>query len=327
MKLDDVFAAWDESKQFGPSYISYLRGRDINGGLYNLPITMNCSMFWYRIDRFKDAGLQPPKTWDDFYNAIAKLTDTSKGQYGFVMRAGDSGGPDQLQQMLFAYTGAKSYFDANGKAAFRDPVALDFLTKYASVFNKYTAAGDVNNNYQMMVAAFDSGSANVLQHNLGSLGEHKKNLPAGTFGTFLYPNSVKGYLNLRTPDTTGYSIYAGAKQKDAAWNFLKFLCGAKSMSFWNQKIGQYPVRLDVQKEDWVQNADHLKNLVTALQAPDTSFYEFPSYLPEYQQIINQIAIPGWQAVLLGKKTPAAFLDEWSTAIEQAYQRYQAATKK
>ena len=178
----------------------------------------------------------------------------------------------------------------------------------------------------MMVAAFDSGAANMIQHNLGSLGEHQKALPPGSFGTIIFPRSVKGYYNLILPNYNGYAVFENSKNRDAAVDFLKFITGERAMSYWNEKIGEFPVRFDVQKHEWVQNADHLKNIVYAMQQPDTNYVEFPQYLPEYSRIINEIANPGWQAVMLGKKAPAVFLDEWATAAEQAYKRWQAANK-
>ena len=317
--LDNAFAAWEESGQFDPAAIAGTRIRDPNGSLYLFPIRTSMPCLWYRIDRFEEAGIKPPQTWDEFFHAIAAMTDIPRGQYGFAIRG--AGGAEQLQTMLFAYTGIKSYFDENGKSAFRDPLMAQFLRRYASIYNRYTAQGDVNNNHPMMIAAFGSGTANMIQHNLGSLGEHRKALPEGSFGTIIFPRSVKGYYNLVLPNYNGYVVFEGSRRKDEAVDFLKFLTGEKAMSFWNEMIGEFPVRLDVQQHEWVQNADHLKNIVAAMQAPDTNFVEFPQFLPEYSRIINEIANPGWQAVMLGRRTPEHFLNEWATALEQAHQRY------
>src|SRR4029079_19646194 len=45
----------------------------------------------YNKKLFADAGVAPPSptwTWDDFRAAAAKLTDPSKGQYGWALYAG-----------------------------------------------------------------------------------------------------------------------------------------------------------------------------------------------------------------------------------------------
>jgi ABC-type glycerol-3-phosphate transport system substrate-binding protein len=98
------------------------------------------------------------------------------------------------------------------------------------------------------------------------------------------------------------------------------------MSYFNEMIGEFPVRVDVQNHEWVQNADHLKNIVSVMQLPDTNFVQFPQHLPEYSRIMNEIANPGWQAVMLGRRAPADFLNEWATAVERANQRWQTASR-
>jgi multiple sugar transport system substrate-binding protein len=176
----------------------------------------------------------------------------------------------------------------------------------------------------MMVAAFGTGAANMIQHNLGSLADHQRSLQPGTFGTFMFPKSIRGYHNLPLPNYQGYVVFDGSRNKEAAIDFLHFLTGEKSMSYFNEMIGEFPVRQDVQSHDWVQNSDHLRNIVSVMQLPETNFVSFPQHLPDYTRIMNEIANPGWQAVMLGRRTPADFLDEWATAIERAHQRWDAA---
>jgi multiple sugar transport system substrate-binding protein len=326
MKLDDVFNAWSESKQFDPGVITVVRNPDPNRGLYMIPDRVSYETLWYRIDRFRDAGLQSPQSWDDFFNAIAQLTNTAQGQYGFAIRGG-SGSAKQLQTIMITYAGVKEYFNKDGVAAIRDPAMLEFLTKFAGIYNRYTAAGDVNYDYQAMVAAFDSGAANIIHHNLGSLAEHTKALPAGSFGTVFFPKSVKGYYCSPSPSAGGYSVFEATKYKDESIDFLKHLTSEKVISYWDQIIGELPSRLDVLEHDWVKNADYLKNITPVIKSPDTVYVDLPTYLPEYNRILTEIVESGFQSVLLGKTTPAALLDEWASAMEQAYKRYLANTKQ
>jgi ABC-type glycerol-3-phosphate transport system substrate-binding protein len=83
----------------------------------------------------------------------------------------------------------------------------------------------------------------------------------------------------------------------------------------------------VLEHDWVKNADYLRNITPVIKSPDTVYVDLPTYLPEYNRILTEIVEPGFQSVLLGKTTPAALIDEWATAMEQAYKRYLANVKK
>jgi multiple sugar transport system substrate-binding protein len=55
------------------------------GKLYGLAPVINSIALYYNVDLLQAAGVQPPKTWDELKAAAQKLTDASKGQYGFAM--------------------------------------------------------------------------------------------------------------------------------------------------------------------------------------------------------------------------------------------------
>ena len=55
------------------------------GELYGLAPVINSIALYYNKDLLDAAGVTPPKTWDELKAAAKKLTDSSKGQYGFAM--------------------------------------------------------------------------------------------------------------------------------------------------------------------------------------------------------------------------------------------------
>jgi len=64
-----------------------------DGVLYALPILGNLQLFYYREDKYKEAGLStPPYTWEDVITAAKKLHDPNKPFYGYVLR-GQRGNP------------------------------------------------------------------------------------------------------------------------------------------------------------------------------------------------------------------------------------------
>lgn len=56
---------WNDIAPFFQNFNSY------DGKIYSIPLDGDMHMVYYRIDSLKDAGLEPPKTWDD-YLAVAK---------------------------------------------------------------------------------------------------------------------------------------------------------------------------------------------------------------------------------------------------------------
>jgi len=61
----DAALEWDDVAPFFRDFNSY------DGKVYSIPLDGDMHMVYYRIDSLADAGLEPPKTWDD-YLAVAK---------------------------------------------------------------------------------------------------------------------------------------------------------------------------------------------------------------------------------------------------------------
>src|SRR5216684_1915197 len=92
-------AAWDQ-RQYLPD--ARFKDATVNGKIYGVPSFAFVSWMYYRADWFKEAGLAPPKTFDDFLNAAIKLTDTSKNRFGFGMR-GAGGGEGLLIEVIRSF--------------------------------------------------------------------------------------------------------------------------------------------------------------------------------------------------------------------------------
>ncbi len=59
-----------------------------NNEYYGVPFNSNNVCLIYRTDLFEEAGITPPKTWDEFVDTAAIMTD--EDTYGFLMSAMDS---------------------------------------------------------------------------------------------------------------------------------------------------------------------------------------------------------------------------------------------
>ncbi|HEY0247057.1 MAG TPA: sugar ABC transporter substrate-binding protein [Gryllotalpicola sp.] len=62
-----------------------LKAGTYKGELYGLAPVINSIALYYNADMLKAAGVTPPTSWDELKAAALKLTDKSKGVYGFAM--------------------------------------------------------------------------------------------------------------------------------------------------------------------------------------------------------------------------------------------------
>src|SRR5699024_6349377 len=125
--LDDYFADSEISGLINEGALEFNKKIVADSQLYGIPYTQNLDVIWIRSDWFDEAGLDVPKTWDEFFYAVEELTDEER--YGYTIRGG-AGGSFQLQRLMFAYSEHQDYFDENGKAVINDPVHVEFLEKY-----------------------------------------------------------------------------------------------------------------------------------------------------------------------------------------------------
>ncbi|HYH05401.1 MAG TPA: extracellular solute-binding protein, partial [Bacillota bacterium] len=124
----------------------------------------------------------------------------------------------------------------------------------------------------------------------------------------------------------GYVIYKGSKHPNETWKFVSYLCSAESQNYWNKTIGQLPTRLDVMKESWVSDNQHLKLMGDVFADKRSVALKNPQHLPDYAAILTKLD-PLFQEVLLGKRTPEKFLNEWAALIDKAQADYNKYFKK
>jgi len=321
LKLDPYFNKWEEKDEILSTVIDANRALAKDGKLYQLPNTMSLEILWYRKDWFDQAELKPPKEWDEFFADVERMTDREKGRYGFTIRGGDGAGM-QLLRMMFAYSGYKDFFTADGRCRINDPKHVEFVKKYLGLYRKYTSTSDITNGYQEMIAAFDTGSVAMVQHNIGSYASHKKFMLPGQYEALILPRAQDGSIMQEANNVDGYGIFKMTHHPEESWRFISFLCSQSSQSYWNKSIGQIPTNKESLKESWVQELPHMQLAAEILSSPKLKFYEPPMYLPNYRSILDS-GSPGIQAVMTGQKSVKKFLDEWAGAFEQAKKKYDA----
>lgn len=320
--LEQYFEEWEDHDKINASIVESFRALSGDNQLYCIPNSSTFNpMFWGRADWFEEKGVEAPETWDEFYDLVELFTDSSAGTYGFSIRGG-AGGPMQLQEYLYAYSGITEPFTEDGKSTLDDPKNVEALDRLKEIYNKNTPESDISNGYKEMVAAFDTGSVAMIQHNLGSYGEHSKTLGEGNFFAFAPPVSETGKRIISGGyPVNGYVMFKQSKVKDEAWRFISYLCSAEAQSYWNQNIGQVPTHTDLANEDWVVNTQHINEAMKIMEDENTVSFPYPLYLPDYQSIQDSIAQPGFQAVLAGQMSSEDFLKEWADAMTNAEAEY------
>ncbi len=211
-----------------------------DGNQYYLPIQYVVLYLYYRADLFKEAGLEPPKTCEDFRNAAIKLTD-APNRYGFGLRGG-KGGWDQWGAFVLSQGGdIKPGGLTTPSAVAANQWVIDLFQK-----DKVIPPSAPNDGFQEIISAFKTGKTAMTIHHIGSskdlvsaLGDKVSAVPVPECGG----NRWTSYGD------ESLAIFSSSEVKDAAWKWISFLAEGENNVSFNSATGQMTVTKSGSK-DW-----------------------------------------------------------------------------
>ena len=195
--------------------------------VYALPLYSNSYAFFYNKKLFREAGLNPenpPKTWTEVLEYSAKLTKKdAKGnftQMGFIPTYGNI----QTSVMMAWELGAQMLSDDGRKVSLNNIPTIDAFNWLVSFYDQYK----LND-----VSTFTAGFGFADQHGFISeklammvldnsfpdqINLYNKSLD---YGVADIP-TFEGHSPISSTGSWWFAIPRGAKNKEAAWEFMKF---------------------------------------------------------------------------------------------------------
>src|SRR3954469_15417797 len=125
------FARQDLDANFSPDVVKL---GTIGGKVYSfIPKGANKSTVWYNVQAFKNAGIQPPKTWDEFLQAAKTLK--SSGTPAYSLGAADGWTLTDLFENIYIRQAGASKYDQLSTHAIKwtDPSVKTALKTMAGV--------------------------------------------------------------------------------------------------------------------------------------------------------------------------------------------------
>ena len=318
--LEDFVAASPQRDDYDPKILESAIESGGGDHLYGLPYTSNNATLWYRADWFDEAGIEPPETWDEFYDSAAALTDRSEGRYGFTIRGG-GGSIYPLLQHMFATTGIDEFFDGS-ESTLNRPEMVAAIERFAALYDVETPTADVNNGFPQMVASFGGGSVAMMQHNLGSLSNHRKAL-GDAVGAVALPVADNGVRTVMTDPFPSYTVFKSSQHQAAAWKFLEFMTSAESQTYWNENVGQIPVSVSARSAPSFAAMPSVQAAQDVLDDPSSVLVTPPDYLPDFGKIVQVQMLGQWQKVLIGQLSAQDFADDFAEKLNRSKAKYDA----
>ncbi len=301
--VDDIAAkAGIKKEDFVEAPVKYAT---IDGKWYGIPLDIHPLVLYYNKDLFKAAGIDhPPTNREEFIEAAKKLTDQSKGQWGYVV---PTLWPQQFIFPTIVGQNGVKLADEQGKPRLNSPEAVEALTFLKDLVYKYKVSpekvaqdGEVTlflqgkNAMQLngpwMKDQFDKAKINYGVAPVPQLGTKQQAVQAGSH-TFVIPKDVKD-----------------SKVLEGIGNFLKYVAG-HSID-WAQS-GQAVASKQVLASDEFKKLTQQQTIV----AQQFDYVQFNPPVINWGAMTTDL-YKQINLVLLGQKDPQKALDE---AQEKALQ--------
>ncbi|OCO99961.1 MULTISPECIES: ABC transporter substrate-binding protein [unclassified Ensifer] len=317
--LEDLTPYFKQAGMEGPDNDFLSKSLAICRNPYNtgpyvcLPYVGNAQMFFYDAAKYKEAGVDAPKTWDDVLKASQTLTKDGGGRYfGYVFRGGQ-GNPVVADFMPIFWSYGANMFNEDrtkvtidtpeGAAAMKTFLALrDVSPKGIESYNANevgtalaagTAASSIN--WPNWVATFEDPSQSKM---VGKISYSP--IPAGT-----KPGSSEiGHWTM--------GIMSASKNKQEAFDFMVWATSPEQIKI-SAERGNPPVRASVFTDADLTKQEKFRHYPVLMEAIQASTPR-PRH-PKWPEIENAFGIELSKAVA-GTITPEEALKNSQAAVEQ-----------
>lgn len=216
------------------------------GQVYELPWNGEACTYWYRKDLFEEAGVSPPETWDEFME-LAKLftrDTTGDGKIDFWGTAMMGNRPQAMTMWTNRFWGmGGKLLDENMKpvmhTTYRD-IGIKSLKILKQAITDYSPPGSLGWGLPEASELFLDGKAAQVEMWPLSVGfaseDPSQSKVVGKVGASLMPGGV--------PHSGGWGLAVAddSKNKEAAYQLVKFLTNTKNDQFYFLKYGKLPTR-------------------------------------------------------------------------------------
>jgi multiple sugar transport system substrate-binding protein len=297
-------------------------GRVGTDKVYELPYGFLLRAVFYNKKMLQDAGVEPPRTFDEFTKVAAAVTEKLPGKYGYCMRAGRGAGVDWgLWPMNYGGTGA--FFDEQGNSNYATPGFQAGMQKLVDLYRKgYAPKESISWGYADSVAGFASGTCAMLDQDPDALVGIRDKMDETDFGVVPLPTGpdgkaypLLGYFN--------WAMTAHSEHKDDAWKLMAYLLAPKQNLEWAKFMSIIPAHSAADKDPFY-GSEQWSGWFTMLEKSDIyKFYVMPAYLPEWGAFYDLTQTETGQAMLLGQKDVAATAKDWAALLTVAQKKYMA----
>ncbi len=226
-KFDD----YDEvAKRF---YESAVIPFSFNGGVYALPEKQSFPMLFYRTDVLEELGISIPETWDDVAVCLTELTNANME---FGVSCADADNTLATMAMFLYQNGGSLYVDNDKRSGLTTNEAMSAFKQLTDLYTSYKLPYAFNSLNRFRSGEMPMVIADYSLYNQLCISAPEIN---GLWGVSIVPGTAHadGTVDRSVAGTvTGCAIISTSKEKEAAWDFVKWWTSATTQADYGIQI-------------------------------------------------------------------------------------------
>ncbi|WP_044736053.1 ABC transporter substrate-binding protein [Geobacillus kaustophilus] len=214
-----------------------------DGNIYSVPVNIHRgNVLWYNKKLFADNGLQPPKTFDEFFQVADKLK--AKGITPLALGDKEPWAATHLfENVLLGTLGTENYKKLwTGELSFNDPQVKQAVETFKKMLN-YINEDHSSRNWQDAAQLVAEGKAAMYVMGDWVKGYFVNDLKLKVnedFGYVPMPNTEGKFMVI----TDTFGLPKGVKNPDDVKKFLAVLGSVEGQDAFNPLKGSIPARID-----------------------------------------------------------------------------------
>lgn len=214
------------------------------GNIWAVPFYVDSLALYWNKDIFNTAGIpEPPKTWDDFLEAVKKLT--LRDERGNITRAaaaigasGNIGQATDILSVLMLQAGAQMTNEEKSEVIFDQSVSLNgeeykageaALKFYTDFANPQKPIYTWHQRMDEAVAAFSQGKVAMMIDYSSALETIRKKSPYLNFAVSALPQIKDARIAINYADYFAQAVWSKSKNPKYAWQFILWLAEKENL--------------------------------------------------------------------------------------------------
>ncbi|MEW9673004.1 sugar ABC transporter substrate-binding protein [Ammoniphilus sp. 3BR4] len=245
---------------------------EYKGKVYGIPMGSNNLALYYNADLLHAAGLKPPSNWDELKDAARKLT--KPGVYGFQVTAVHN---EQTTYSFLPFL----WQSGSDLMNFDSPGTVEAVKLWKEMVDNGTMSKDILHQDLLTTnSQFASGHV-AMMVNGGWMMEILEKEATFKWGVVNLPKNKKEATVLGGEN---WAITSTSKQKDTAWDFIRFSQEEENLKEFLLLTGRIPARKDLIRDPAWQSDPNRKVFVDSMNI--TKSRAFGSNYPEISKVMQ-----------------------------------------